>query len=318
MPRATTKPGPTPKPRERRLTLDSIRSAHREAPLRMLLMGVEGVGKSTFGASAPAPVFLSSEDGIRHLDVPAFPEPDSWDDVIDALESLALGGHEYKTLVVDTVDWLEPLVWRHLCRRNGWDSIESPGYGKGYTAALAEWQRLIVLLQRVRVQGLQVILLAHAAVRNFSDPREDADYQRYECKLYKTAAAVLREWVDVCGFATFETWTEKKKTSSKAKGISSGQRVLHTRHSAAYDAKTRIVLPDPLPLDYETFAAAVASGGIDLANEMRRELGELLLKLPDDKRETASGWAEKAGDDPVKLGKLLDKVRGAVAQEGGE
>lgn len=311
-------PGPSTKPRERRLTLDSIRSAKRAAPLRLFIMGIEGVGKSTFGSNAPAPVFLSSEDGIAEFDVPAFEEPRDWDEVLDALATLAEGGHDYKTLVVDTVDWLEPLAWRHVCKRNGWADIEAPGYGKGYVAALAEWRRLIVGLQGVRDAGMQVILLAHAAVKNFSDPRQEHDYQRYECKLHKMAAAVLREWVDVCGFATFDTWTEKVKGSTKTKAFGSDRRILHTRHSPAYDAKTRIPLPDPMLFDWSVFAEAAAARGAGMVEDMKREIEGLIEKLPEDKKEAAAKWAKEAGDDPATLARGLQRLRNLVPTEGGE
>ena len=310
---------PRPPPRPPRMTLASV-SAHREpAPDRIFVMGVEGVGKSTFGRDAPHAVFLSSEDGIRHLDPQpaAFPEPESWADVLEAVATLATEKHAYRTLVLDTVDWLEPFAWQHVCQANQWDSIEAPGYGKGYTAALDEWRRLIVGLDRARAAGMQVVLLAHAATRTVSPPDSDHDWTRYECKLHRGAAALLREWCDVCLFATYEQWAAKKKGSTRAKGVSSGRRVAYSQYSAAYDAKSRWPLPESFTFSWEEYAAARASGGANQVGQLRAEVAELRGKIAveGDQAKSLDAWIAKAGDDPARLRKVVDGLRGKVAEQ---
>ncbi|MEZ6008797.1 MAG: ATP-binding protein [Planctomycetota bacterium] len=112
------------------MKLDAVRRGVRPAADRVLLVGTEGVGKSTFAADAPSPIFLAAEDGIRHLDVASFPEPTSFADVMDAIRTLQTEPHEFQTLVIDTIDWVEPLVFEAVCQQNGWTTIEDPGYGR--------------------------------------------------------------------------------------------------------------------------------------------------------------------------------------------
>lgn len=307
-----------PAARTPRMTLASIRSSARSAPDRIFLMGIEGVGKSTWGSEAPAPVFLASEDGIRHLDVPVFPQPETWEDVLDALRTLATEKHEYRTLVVDTVDWLEPMAWEYVCRKNNWDNIESPGYQKGYVIVLEEWRRFLGGLESARAAGMEIVLLAHATVKAFNDPKSEHDWSRYEAKLHRGAAALLREWCDVGLFACFEEWGARKKGQAKAKGETSGRRVIYTQHSPAYDAKSRWQLPEELPLSYAEYAAARDAKGADQVGALKAEAAELRGKLTVDEKtgKQLDAWMSKAGDDPAKLRKVVNQLRNKVDGQG--
>src|SRR5579883_3141845 len=151
-----------------RMTLDNIKKGKVVAPLKVLAYGVEGVGKSTFAAHAPSPIFLNQERGTEELDVARLPEPTSWDEVLEALHLLETTPTAYKTLVVDPVNWLEPLAWDKTCKEHGWSNIEEPGYGKGYEAALDHWRVFVAQLDRIReVRGMHIVLLAHAQVKGF-------------------------------------------------------------------------------------------------------------------------------------------------------
>ncbi|MCS6901519.1 MAG: MAPEG family protein, partial [Myxococcales bacterium] len=76
-------------------------------PLRVVLYGVEGVGKSTFASQAPDPIFLCAEEGAVGLDVARFPTAHTWIEVLEAIRVLTHEEHPYKTLVIDSLDWLE-------------------------------------------------------------------------------------------------------------------------------------------------------------------------------------------------------------------
>jgi len=149
------------------------RGAVAKAP-RMLIYGVAGIDKTTLAAGAPAPVVLQTEDGLGTLDVPAFPLAKTFGDVMDALQSLATEGHEFKTLIVDSLDWLEPLIYAHTCAANKWGSIEDPGYGKGYVAALAFWRDYIAGINYLRDEvGMTIVQLAHSQIRRFESPESE-------------------------------------------------------------------------------------------------------------------------------------------------
>ena len=305
----------TQSPPPRRMTLASVRTGARPAPRRIQLAGVEGVGKSTFAADAPSPIFIAAEDGIRHLDAAAFPEPQTFSDVMDAVGTLIDEAHSYKTLAIDTVDWIEPLIWSHLCSKHGWDTIETPGYGKGYAVALDEWRRLLSELDRLRAtKGMEIILLAHVTIKTFSNPAGQ-DFSRYESKLNRSASALIREWTDANLFATFEEFT--KKDGQKIKGYSTGRRVVYTQRTAAWDAKNRFGLPDELPLNYEEFSAACESAAPASPDALRAEAVRLLTGLAPgpEKRDHITTTIEQAGADATRLAKIVDRLRTLVAEK---
>lgn len=174
-----TKPKTAPAAAPRRLTLGSIATSRRTVPERTLLIGTEKIGKSTFGASSPSPIFIAAEEGINHLDVKAFPEPQTAQDIFDAVAELEEQKHSFLTLVVDTVDWAEKFFIGELCWRNGWENINSPGWGDGQAALVEVWRTFLAALDRLRrTRGMEIILLAHAQVKTFQNPT-GPDYSRY-------------------------------------------------------------------------------------------------------------------------------------------
>lgn len=298
-----------------RMTLAKVKSSRKETPDRILLVGTEGIGKSTFAADAPSPIFIAAEDGISQLDVQTFPQPRTFPEVMDAVGELIDGQHGYKTLVLDTVDWIEPLVWSDLCRRNSWQSIESPGYGKGYVEAVGEWRRLLASMELLRKKRrMEIILLAHAQIKVFNNPAGD-DYNRYECKLHRGTAALLKEWTDTNLFAIHEEFVQPSKGGQKGKGVSTGLRIIHTERNAAWDAKNRWGLPPTLPLSYQEYAAARAAGAPADPGKLQAEAFELLdaLELPAEEAATINSWVRKHGDNATVLAKGLNKLRARLA-----
>jgi hypothetical protein len=311
-----------------RMTLASIQREIGPRPDRILLVGTEGVGKTTFAADAPSPIFLCAEDGLPPVlgSVPRFPEPHSLSDVLDALRTLLRDEHEFRTVVVDTVDWLEPLIWRELCTRNNWldgsgtSDIEKPGYGKGYVAATEEWRKLLAALDVLRQRkGMEVILLAHATIKMFANPAGD-DYSRYECKLHKGAAALVKEWADVNLFAVHEEFAREVRGKATRKGVSTGRRVIHTERTAAWDAKNRYALPSELPLNYADYAAARAACQPADPAELVAEAKQLIadLALDAETQTKTDDWLEVARTSgAAALARAVDRLRSKVAEKGG-
>ncbi len=301
-----------------RMALSTVREGGVHGSDRILLVGTEGVGKTSWAAGAPSPIFLCAEDGIPKAlgSIKRFPEPETFDDVLSAVRSLTVEEHEFKTLVLDTLDWIEPLVWRSVCERNGWkDSagnpdIEKPGYGKGYTAALEEWRKLLAALDVLRrTKGMEVILLAHAAIKVFQNPA-GADYARYECKLNKGAAALVKEWSDANLFAVHEEFVTEKNVEKKGKGVSTGRRVVKTERCAAWDAKNRHSLPTELPLFYDDYAAARDAGVPEAAENLIAAAG-----FDDKAKSEAEALIEANRGNAADLAKLVDRLKTRVAQK---
>ena len=177
---------------------EQIQRGRTAKPPRLLTYGIEGIGKSTFGSQAPKPIFVQCEDGLDEIDCDKFPLATHYDDVIAALGQLGTQEHGYETVVIDSLDWLERLLWDKLCAQYGVDSIEKVdgGYARGYTHALTLWREVIDHLNVLRnAKNMVVILIAHSKVERFEDP-ECSPYDRYCPRLHKHAAALVSEWCD--------------------------------------------------------------------------------------------------------------------------
>ena len=242
------------------ISLASLKTSTHLTPPAIIVHGVAGVGKTTFAADSDKPVAVCTEDGLGVLKIPHFPLARSFEEVVEALAALHSEPHEHRTLVVDSLDWLEPLVWQHACKINNWSTIEEPGYGKGYIAALDLWRQYLDWINALREdRRMMVVQLAHTDIKRFDSP-EHEPYDRYVIKLHARAAALLQEHADVVMFANYRISTVKSDVGFNKKvtrALGSGERVLYTAERPAFLAKNRYGLPDVLPLDWEAFAAAM-------------------------------------------------------------
>ena len=242
------------------ISLDTISSDPTIAPPRIIVHGPHGIGKTTFGASAPRPIVLPTEEGLGKLEVPHFPLLKSYDDVLEAIAVLYSNDHDYGTVVLDSVDWLEPLIWAETCRKEGWANIETPGYGKGQIAALDQWREVLGGINALRThKGMTIVMIAHSEIKRFDAPDSDS-YDRYQIKLQTRAAALLEEWADVVLFANWITYTKQTDVGFSKKvtrGTSAGERVIYTEERPAYKAKNRYSLPPEMPLSWTEFETAL-------------------------------------------------------------
>lgn len=242
------------------ISLAQLTRAGTPKPPRLLVHGVAGVGKTTFASQANQPVFIQTEDGLGTLPVAHFPLARTFEEVLEALVALYTEPHDFQTVVVDSVDWLEPLIWAKACRDNGWASIEDAGFGKGYLAALTYWRQYLDGLNALRDdRGMTVIQIAHTDIKRFDSPEHDP-YDRYVIKLHSRAAALLQEHSDAVLFANYRISTVKADVGFNKKvnrALGSGERVLHTAERPAFLAKNRYGLPETLALDWASFAQAM-------------------------------------------------------------
>lgn len=158
-----------------------------------------------------------------------------------------------RTLAVDTADWAERLCIQNILTANKVRSIEDFGYGKGYVMVQEEFGRLLNLLTDLTRKGVHVILTAHAYMRKFEQPDEFGAYDRWELKLSKKVAPMVKEWSDMLLFANYETYVvrDDKTKTAKAQG---GRRVMFTTHNPCWDAKNRENFPDKMDFDYYQIA----------------------------------------------------------------
>lgn len=225
-------------------------------PPRLTLYSPEGFGKSTFGASALNPICLQTEDGLDEIGMPRFPKPittektTGFEIIMSYLKTLYDEEHDYKTVVIDTLDWLETFVWEDICRTHGKGSIEDFGYGKGFVFALDDWGRLLAGLDKLRNEkGMAILLLAHSEIKRFDSPDVEP-YDRYKMKLHKHAEAMITEWCDAVLFANYKVYTEKTDVGFNKKvirGTGACERFMYTEERPAWKAKNRYSLPEEIP-----------------------------------------------------------------------
>lgn len=243
------------------MALNITRGAVRKAQ-KVIVYGPEGIGKTTFAAQFPDPLFIDTEGSTDHYDVKRTEPPLSWTALMGQVKDVA-AERPCSTLVIDTADWAERLCMTHVCKANGWSSIEDPGYGKGYTPTVEEFCKLLDALSDVADAGMNVVLTAHAAIRKFDQPDEAASYNRWALALVDAQrmsnSAKAKEWADAVLFANYETYVEVVGDGKGAKGKATGgqKRVMHAQHAACWDAKNRWGLPAKVPFDYAQIAPFV-------------------------------------------------------------
>jgi hypothetical protein len=245
--------------------IDRIQRGRTSMPPRIVPYGINGVGKSTFASQSPKPIFLPTEDGLSEIECERFPLAKSLDDVLTALAELHVTPHQYQTVVIDSLDWTEQLIFDELCRQYSVASIEKVdgGYARGYTLALTHWRKILEALDRLRNdRGMAVICIAHSKIEKFEDPESQA-YDRYVLRLHKHAAALVCEWADAVLFATrkFRVQNEaagfnRKRGIANAIGKDGGDRILRCIGGPSCVAKNRYRLPEDLPLSWAAFMAA--------------------------------------------------------------
>lgn len=216
---------------------------------KILNYGVQGIGKSSMGVTFEKPFLLRTEDSGCALDVPTFPSvAKNMEDLIGGLKSLHDGQHDFKTLIVDSIDWAEPIVWAATAGRLEVPSIETPGYGKGYVEADNEWRLIMGWLDALCYnRNMTIVCIAHAEVKKHEPPDGDA-FDRYQIKLHKRAYALWQEWADMVLFTNYRFRTIKTKDGGKSgqdkfRGDGSGERMIYTEERPAYLAKNRWSLP---------------------------------------------------------------------------
>jgi hypothetical protein len=230
----------------------NIIEGKEQRPKKIVIYGPEGIGKSTFASQFPDPLFIDTEGGTSNLDVRRIKCNKSWNELISIVKEIHANPHICKTVVLDTADWSETLCTNAVCEKYRKNNIEDFGYGKGYVYLVDEYARLLSLLDQLIDVGINVVITAHAKPRKFELPEEQGSFDRYEMKLSRQVAPLIKEWSDALFFVNYKIYVVTTDTNKKkAQG---GKRVLYTTHNPTYDAKNRFDLPEELELDFKAIA----------------------------------------------------------------
>ncbi|HIV19445.1 MAG TPA: ATP-binding protein [Candidatus Merdivicinus intestinigallinarum] len=290
---------------------------------KIVLYGPEGIGKSTFASQMPDPVFIDTEGSTKKLNVRRMDKPQSFAMLLEQVRYIRQNPTVCKTLVIDTADWAEMLCIRDLCAKNKKTGIEDFGYGKGYVYLAEDFGKLLNELEEVVNSGIHVLLTAHAAMRKFEQPDEMGQYDRWEMKLGKKTAPLLKEWADMVLFANYKTITVKTAENKvKAQG---GSRVMYTTHHPCWDAKNRDGLPEELPFEFAQIAhllGGTVENPVDKIIAKAEQIGvPVTVTEPSEKTE----WLYTEPDErvPKQLRELMiaaaiteDDVEWAVSEKG--
>ena len=239
-----------------------IETGIQNKPLSLLLYGVEGIGKSTLISNAPGVLFLDTENGTIRINTRRI-KIVTWEDLLNAVKYVNDNPTICKTLAIDTADWAEIKAIQYVCQKNRVASIENIPFGKGYSYVADEFANLLKQLNALKDKGINIVFIAHAKPRKFELPEEMGSYDRYEMKLSKQVAPLLKEWSDALLFCNYKIFVVTTETNSKkAQG---GKRVIYTTHSPTYDAKNRFGLKDELDLDFKEISHLFAGEDVPTA-----------------------------------------------------
>lgn len=234
-----------------------------QEPPRVLIYGPEKIGKTTFGASAPKPIFVRTEDGAEHIGPARLPLAKSYEQVIDQVSQIALRKHDRETIVIDSLDWLEKLIFAKVCKESGVKSIElaAGGYGKGFTrAGELMFDLLTEHLDPLRtVRGMAVILLAHDKTEKAEEPGLPS-YDRSTPRLDKRSLPYVKDWADAIGYACRRIRIEGDEASrgnrNIAHAIGSERQLIVSGLKPSCISGNRYGITEDLPLSWDAFAKA--------------------------------------------------------------
>lgn len=235
-----------------------ISTGKTASAIKVVIYGVEGIGKSTLASCFPDPVFIDTEGSTDHMEnVKRFPRPTSWSMLLEEVKQILSNPDQCQTLVIDTIDWAERMCIDHIVKSNGKTGIEDFGYGNGYTYVKEALGKLLDLLSEVADKGVNVVLTAHTAIRTFTNPEEMGEYDRYELKLLNTPKVknteMVKEWSDLLLFCNYKQTIVSAGEGTKKKNYLAGgtERVMYSQRTAAFDAKSRFNIPAEMPLSFE-------------------------------------------------------------------
>lgn len=275
----------------------------KSSPYSVIVYGVPGIGKTGFAASFEKPFFIDLEDGSKHYDVDRVTNL-TWLEVLSLLEELKKS--EYKTIVIDSLDWLERLSHEHICKMQKVATIEDSfgSYGKWVGGVIKEWSPLTTSLRELKDLGKNIVMIGHSHIKVFNDPTTTLPYDRFVLKMNDKLSSVFTEWVDSVLFANYEVYSNSQDSKAKkGKGFSTGLRKLYCEKRAAYDAKNRFGLPESINLDYEEFIRLAVA----VKTDTKKEIEELLLDISDAVL-IEKVRASMVGADSNKLNQIKNRV----------
>ena len=232
------------------MSLIEIRQKAKLKPPIVVLYGPGGIGKTTFASKMRKPIIVQAEDVIGKINCAHLDVAKTYEDFIAKLTYCA--EKDYKTIVIDSLDWLETLIQEYVCEKNGWPDISSPAYGKGFAACIGVWKEYLSILNECRDKGFTILQIAHNEVRRYEDPSSEP-HDRHQIKLHRKAADLVIEHSDAVFFANYKIGTiqVKGKGGGMTTKLKQGDRTIFTQETPGFQAKNRFGLDNEMPFEWQ-------------------------------------------------------------------
>jgi hypothetical protein len=301
-----------------RMSLAHVSDEPDRGPQATVIHGPPGIGKTSFVADAPGVIFLCAERGLKGIGnkrVAHFPYPNGWGEFTSALAELRDGEHAYRHLAIDSADWLESMIFRHVCRTNGTSHMDGQDYKKLYTAAVPHIEDLLRAFDQLRDRRkMHVWIIAHSMQVKVANA-EGETWDKWDLKLDRRLAERLREWADNVFFANWLAAVKKGGKGRRSAGYHRG-RGLFTIESADHFAKNRNSLPETMPLSFSDLQAALNAGRPATDASLRARIDELLPELaPEHQEAIRKDLQSYQPDNPRRLSIILTKAESLRALE---
>jgi hypothetical protein len=232
------------------MSIADMKQIRSTLPPRVLIYSPPKMGKTTLASEFPDPVFLQVEEGTPgDLELVSFGLLSTWDALMGAITALYSEDHDRKTVVLDSVDKAEPLVWAAACEANSWASIEAPGYGKGYVEADRYWRELLDGLSALRRdRGMTVVLIGHSVISTFPNP-SGAEYPRWDLRLHKRALGLVQDEMDAILMLGHEPAVKSEDTGfgkKRATATGGSARWIYCEGRPSHVAGSRYGMPEKI------------------------------------------------------------------------
>lgn len=247
-------------------SLADITNGKSSKPPRIILIGPEKIGKSTFASQAPAPVFMQvkGETGLDEIAAPRFTAIHAFEQTEEIFAALA-DQDQYKTLAIDSLTTLEPLLLDYAVRKEGCGGVTKLGGGYGaQEGVLVSHARRFMdgldYLRDERSMGCILILHVKSTAKTVNDP-ETEPYDSWKPQMRESLLDAFCRWADVILFASFRKYTTTKEIGAKkiTHAIGNGERVMYTEKRPAFTAGSRYKIPFELPFSYQSLHDAIAA-----------------------------------------------------------
>ena len=227
----------------------------RNDPKKIVIYGPACIGKSSLAEQFPDAIFIQTENAGGSIACPRLPLCKSWADMTEQLKLVHKGEYgEYKTIVVDSLKFVEQLIVKEVCFLKSIDSLDDLQYGVAYGDAMSMWYKFTDMMDRFLDSGMNVVLIGHDTQRTIKDPRTD-EYESTTLDLMKWGRTydpvkMLAPWCDCVLYLAHKLYTSSSDTGlgqKRTTATSTGERIIYTEERPAYLAKNRFKMPAELP-----------------------------------------------------------------------